>query len=334
MDTIKVWFSDFWEKFNPENNYFVNLLRNDYNVIVTEKNPDFVFFSVFGNRYSRYNCVRIFYTGENIRPNFREADWAFTFDFIPNNERHYRLPFYGINPRLEELLHKKDVEKLLMDKKYFCAFIYSNPTAKMRNNFFKKLSKYKRVDSGGAVYNNLGFYVEDKINFLKKYKFTIAFENQEYPGYTTEKILDSMLAGSVPIYWGNPLVHLDFNTRSFLNYYDFGNYETLIEKIIELDNSEEKYSKYLSEPFFYGYRFNDYVNPENVLHQLRKIVTTHIEPVAWVYHKNSFTRRKYYLLSDVNRVVRFIQKKRQNFSLLWLKIRLKQKLLKLFFKKF
>ena len=38
---------------------------------------------------------------------------------------------------------------------------------------------------------------------------TIAFENSSFPGYTTEKIFEPMLEGSIPIYWGNPRVDED-----------------------------------------------------------------------------------------------------------------------------
>ena len=41
--------------------------------------------------------------------------------------------------------------------------------------------------------------------------FTIAFKNDSYPGYTTEKIYEPMYVNSLPIYSGNPLVYRDFN---------------------------------------------------------------------------------------------------------------------------
>ncbi|MGQ9818729.1 MAG: glycosyltransferase family 10 domain-containing protein [Candidatus Kapaibacteriales bacterium] len=333
MDRVKVWFTDFWKGFNVEDNYFVNLLRKDFDVEITDTRPDFLFFSVFGNKYTRYFCIRIFYTGENIRPNFKETDWAFSFDYI-NNDRHYRLPFYGLHPDLEKLLLPRNPNKIVENKEKFCAFIFSNPSAKKRNLFFKKLSNYKRVDSGGAVFNNLRFRVKDKIDFLKKYKFSIAFENEEFPGYTTEKILESFIASSVPIYWGNPLVDNDFNTKSFLNFYEFGNDEALIEKIIELDQNEDEYIKYLFEPPFPGNQLNTFVNPENVRIRLKKIITTDVQPIAWVYHKNAFLRRKYYFFSDMKKVWNYLQKKQKNFSLFWLKVRLKEKFKKLFSKKF
>ena len=43
-----------------------------------------------------------------------------------------------------------------------------------------------------------------KIEFLRAYKFVIAFENGLSPGYNTEKLTHAMEADSMPIYWGDP----------------------------------------------------------------------------------------------------------------------------------
>ena len=70
----------------------------------------------------------------------------------------------------------------------------------------------------GRVLNTLGHRVADKQAFLRDYKFTIAFENESHPGYTTEKIVEPMLADSIPIYWGDPLVGTDFEVESWLEH--------------------------------------------------------------------------------------------------------------------
>lgn len=36
------------------------------------------------------------------------------------------------------------------------------------------------------------------------YNYALVFENQQQPGYITEKLLDCFKAGTVPIYWGAP----------------------------------------------------------------------------------------------------------------------------------
>ena len=44
----------------------------------------------------------------------------------------------------------------------------------------------------------------DKIKTLSQYKYALCFENVSQPGYITEKIIDCLVAGTVPIYMGAP----------------------------------------------------------------------------------------------------------------------------------
>ncbi|HEX6961632.1 MAG TPA: glycosyltransferase family 10 [Lacipirellula sp.] len=269
---ISIGFSDFWGGFTPHDNYFTRLLATRYDVEIADQ-PELLIYSCFGNEHRRSKArVRIFFTGENVRPNFRQCDYAFSFDHIDRPE-HYRLPLYAWYSPPDWLMKGAfDPAQILAQKSGFCNFVYSNPRCKLRIKFFEKLSKYKRVDSGGRLMNNIGGPVADKLAFLRRYKFTIAFENDSYPGYTTEKIAEPMLAWSLPIYWGNPLVHLDFNPRSFLNYFDYGSLDDLVDRVVELDRDDELYCQYLREPWHHGNVVNAYVREENVLAQFERIL--------------------------------------------------------------
>ena len=66
----------------------------------------------------------------------------------------------------------------------------------------------------------------------------MAFENSSYPGYTTEKLLQAMQAGTVPIYWGDPSVGRDFNAARFVNVHDYASTKAVIDKICQLDQDE------------------------------------------------------------------------------------------------
>ena len=224
---------------------------------------------------------RIFYTGENKRPDFTTCDYAFSFDYR-DSPYDYRLPVYVLCGDPRSLIKGKDfdAEKIIKEKTKFCNFVYSNRSAQKRIRFFQKLSRYKRVDSGGMVLNNIGGPVASKLDFIRDYKFTIAFENVSYPGYTTEKIFEPMMVHSLPIYWGNKLVHRDFNTTSFLNYHDFENEDALIERIIEIDNNDDLYRRYLSQPCFPGNAVPEFIQPENVLRQFDFIFNNKKLPVA------------------------------------------------------
>jgi hypothetical protein len=289
---LKINFSDFWPtRFDKTNNFFWKLLSRKYDLEISEE-PDILFYSNFGRNFLRYNCVRVLFQGENARPDFRECDYAFSFDYIPDNPRNYRLPLYVMYDDVNKLTQPKDPDQIARSKTRFCAFVVSNKFSAKRINFFKKLSKYKPVDSGGLILNNVGGPVINKLEFIKNYKFTIAFENSSYPGYTTEKIFEPMLVNSIPVYWGNPLVSRDFNPASFLNHSDFGNDKRLIEKIIEIDNNPLLYREMLSQPYFHDNKVNEFVNEENIIRQLDHIVDSmhSIEPVARIYKPKSALR--------------------------------------------
>jgi hypothetical protein len=275
---IRLAYSDFWGSFDPRRNYFAELLGPHYDLELSDE-PDVLFYSCFGRDFRRFRrATRVFYTGENVRPNFRQCDFAFSFDHADRPE-HYRLPLYAWYGDPATLVKGPvDAERILAGKTGFCNFVYSNPRCKMRNRFFEKLSKYKRVDSGGKLMNNIGGRVDNKREFLARYKFTIAFENDSHPGYTTEKIVEPMFAWSLPIYWGNPLVHLDFNPRSFVNYFDGSGLDDLVERVVELDRDDRQYCQMLRQPWFHRNEVNQYVRPENVLAQFERIVSAAATP--------------------------------------------------------
>jgi hypothetical protein len=82
-----------------------------------------------------------------------------------------------------------------------------------------------------------------KIPVLRNYRFTIAFENEEHPGYTTEKILHAWAADSVPIYWGNPLLTVDFPPDSYLSLHEAGSVSRLVEQVLEAHRDPARYDE-------------------------------------------------------------------------------------------
>jgi hypothetical protein len=276
---IRIKFTDFWPTFYEHlhcyDSYFINLLQKRFTLQFSNE-PEVLMYSFFGCEYQKYHCFKIYYTGENARPNFEECDFAFSFDYI-ERRNHYRLPWYVLYLESPERLIKKEIaiDKIMREKTRFCNFVYSNDSPQKRIQFFKRLSKYKRIDSAGRVLNNMGGlldgYEDGKLNFINHYKFTIAFENSEYPGYTTEKLIQPMMVNSIPIYWGNELVARDFNTKSFLNYYDYQDEDEFIERIIEVDQSDDLYREYLLEPYYHNNRVNPSIEPENILDQFEEI---------------------------------------------------------------
>lgn len=276
MKQIKVFFTDFALDFDINNNDFVNILRSFYDVIIDSNNPDYLFYSTFGQNYLNYHCIRIFYTGECITPNFNICDYAIGFDRMDFGDRYLRVPLYRLFQyrKLYDKLFEREQIKSVDASKNFCSFVCSNCFADdLRLKMFEELSKYKKVNSGGRFMNNVGGPVLDKYEFQLKHKFAIAFENGSYDGYVTEKLVDALAARVVPIYWGDPRVELDFNEESFINGNKYDSISAIVDCVKEIDNDDELYLKIINEnPILEDRRDNS-----DLIHFLVKIFDQPIE---------------------------------------------------------
>ena len=286
MKVLRIDFCDFWPGFRKDKNYFVDLLRQRFEVEI-HVHPDFVFYSNYGYHHRLYTCPRIYFTGEPFDPDFRWCDYALTWHYL-EDPRHFRLPLYPLYFGGSHLIKAPgEEEQLLARKNKFCSFVVGNIHAKAsrkRVDFFHRLSRYKKVDSGGSALNNIGRSIgglpDDKLAFLDPYKFNIAFENQSRGGYTTEKIVQAMRARCVPIYWGSPQIHTEFNPKSFLNYFDFPTEEALIERIIQIDQDDRLYLEMLRQPFFHDNIPNASYQGEALLNFFERIFATPIRPAG------------------------------------------------------
>ena len=118
----------------------------------------------------------------------------------------------------------------------------------------------------------MSYRVGDKLNFLGEYKFTIAFENVSFPGYTTEKIFQAMQAKSMPIYWGNSRVCHDFNSESFINAHTYKNLDEVVEEVITLDQDQDRYLEKFAQPYFVDNKIPKHLQEEELLSFLEKIL--------------------------------------------------------------
>ncbi|MUP46865.1 hypothetical protein E0K83_14060 [Gramella sp. BOM4] len=286
MKNIKIWFTDFYQGFQPSDNPFINILKDRFSVELDSDSPDFLFYSCYGYDFLHYNCPRIFYTGENLRPDFNLCDYAIGFDHFEFEDRYLRFPNYALfEGQFEKLTEIKNDG--IEDKDYFCNFIYSNNQANpIRDQFFHSLNEYKKISSPGKHLNNVnieigGRYASDwmfsKIDFQSKCKFTIAFENSSSPGYTTEKIMHAFLAGTIPIYWGNPKVNLDFNPEAFINYHDFNNLQELKSEVIRVDQDKELYEEIMKKPVFRNNMMPENLKKERLIEFLQSILNQNLE---------------------------------------------------------
>ncbi len=289
---VSVGFAKFWSGFDG-----MDFLREipeicRYFHFELSDNPQFLFYSCFDGALPKGDFVRIFYTGENRRPNMDECDWALGFEYEDaiNSPRYLRLPNYCFVCGANELVR---VEQPVATKPRFCNFLYSKNIS-YRNTFFELLSCYRPVDAPGGCQNNFShpslkpraskewrFGIPE---FMSEYKFTIAFENESHPGYTTEKIVHAMLGNSVPIYWGNPLIARDFNPKSFVNLHDLaephehglphpslGLMKRTVDLVRAIDSNDAMYRSFLNEPWFHENKTSPFMDPLRILRFFKKV---------------------------------------------------------------
>jgi len=258
MDTIKVWFTDFWPEWNSED-FITPILKRHFNVILDKNKPDVLFHSIFNSMRDtpNYNCKKILYLGENHRASNFKSDYTISFD--PHTEKNFRLPLWQVYILLKPELKNRLYNRLNYKEQEFerwCAFIVSNPSNFIRNSAFSYLNSYKHVNSYGRFMTNdfslqnisrNKYWRDAKDEFFLKHphKFMMAYENTPYRYYCTEKLMDAFLVGSMPIYWGDPKVSEDWNKDAFI---DVTKQE--IDIVKSIDKDWKRFEEMYKQPVF------------------------------------------------------------------------------------
>ncbi|MEI8314792.1 MAG: glycosyltransferase family 10 [Verrucomicrobiota bacterium] len=93
----------------------------------------------------------------------------------------------------------------------------------------------KRLSGSRQIFHG---QCSDKVVLSSHYRFTITFENTAYPGYVTEKLIDGLIAGTVPVYLGAPDITAQVPDAAFIDTRVLGSREAIIERMQQLTESE------------------------------------------------------------------------------------------------
>lgn len=174
---------------------------------------------------------------------------------INSNKRVFRTDYTNFKSSIHSMLS----EARFSFQKIQDSWMRSKEIYKDRIELIKYFSKYKDFELFGFGWENKiygfskayheaakcafkgGVGYENKHMTMSQFKFNICFENCAFPGYVTEKIFDSFLSGSIPIYYGAPDI-LDFIPKNaFIDYREFDNPEALdrhLQSLTEGDGSK------------------------------------------------------------------------------------------------
>ena len=260
----------------PELSWHAERMLSRHFTLNYNDKPDFLIYgdAGFGEHLDfPSSTIRIFVTGENVSADWSQADYALTHERV-YSDRHWRIPLHRHWYDTTCTVPERNFEVIRNRVNRFCSFIYSNERAKERVDFFEMLNAQKPVDSGGGVLNNLGYRVDDKLAFIQECKFTIAFENESADGYSTEKIIQPLLRGSIPIYWGDPSIDSDFNPECFVNVHRYPSFAAAIEEVKRIDADDELWKRYVTAPIFRDGRLPDELSDEAIIRFFRQIFET------------------------------------------------------------
>ncbi|MDR2409918.1 MAG: hypothetical protein LBE13_17655 [Bacteroidales bacterium] len=265
MKEIRINFEGFSANFDYKLFLPYKILLKHFDVKIVD-NPDYLFCSGYhGYRFCAFKGIRIFYMGEVFSPDFNLVDYAINFaDNFQYEDRAVFIPGYAYVDGIELLQNRKPFTiEDISRKSRFCNFIYSWEGIPKRTELFKLISTYKQVDSAGKYLNNMngfpagprssakaGFTNQEKWNFQRNYKFSIACENYVFPSYITEKIIDAYIAETIPIYYGHQSIKNYFNPKSFINYSDYSSDSEFLEHIKKIDNNDSLYLEMLNQEIF------------------------------------------------------------------------------------
>ena len=300
------------------------IMKLGYQVVYDNEKPDIVFLDIRPGYQSAYQYYLLTLASRRkfgwspmlivpYQENIKSLDLRYldrTFSSQPPSSKNITLGLLAV--RCISFLDK--IKRQHLPKSKFCNFIFSDdsrPTAATRRAFCKLLMRYKHIDCPARSLNNTlparllsrmkrRILSKDKISLLKDYKFTIAFENQSASGYVTEKIVEPLSVGSIPVYWGCPNIARYFNSDAFINCHEYQNFEQVVERVIEIDNDPELYARYVNAPpTIPGNYYHDLVTKMRL--EWQKLIAESLERrqkrEGWLYYH---TRLAWMVLSNLH----------------------------------
>jgi len=212
----------------------------------------------------------------------------------PNNLLYQTSAPWFINKKFDQLYEINDILKTRN-----LSIITSNKTFtkehKKRYNFAMAIKKHfkDKVDLYGRGINNF----DDKWDVLSPYKYTIAIENGLYNDYFTEKLTDSFLSMTYPIYYGCPNLNNYFSEESFTRI-DIDNLKKSINIIDEI----------ISNTTFYNSHKNSIIESKNLCLIEYNLFNLIIKTIKSLKTKNISEKKKILLRNKHNNFITFLEK--------------------------
>lgn len=169
---------------------------------------------------------------------------------LVDDVKYYKFYYPQVEPKESIAIKRFDEKRLL-------TMICGNKIADFPGELYSKrkelIEYFENIDIEFELYGfgwesenykNYKGTVDNKIETLSNYKFSICFENMtNINGYITEKIFDSFFSNCVPIYYGANNITDLVPDNTFIDYRKYSSINELISFIKSINENE--YNKYL-----------------------------------------------------------------------------------------
>lgn len=233
--------------------------------------------------------IKLFFSGENVNAGgfdnyVQYADYCLDhmqlsigFDAI-DHPRYYRFPLWirycfdpadtysdvksfvqDINNIHHRLIYNESAQKFeyknAENSKFAALIARHDNLGNIRAPITHLLNAISPVSCAGAYLNNTDAlktqFNDNKLLYLKQFRYNICPENSNHRYYTTEKIFESIRAGCIPIYWGSEgCPEPEILNQDAILFYDPNNPNALLEQVRRLETDEEYYMEFVSRPPF------------------------------------------------------------------------------------
>ena len=272
-----------------ENDKFFRLLTNicsKYNKFLLLKysqgDCDIEFFSVYGPKskiIESKSKIKIFWTCEAnthiFRSEYKDNCLEYTNLSLGSNriehENYIRLPlwifyFDYINLNKDNIFKKvTEINKTKHTKTKFASLIATwGGEDNLREAMYNRISKIDKVDCPSKFLHNdnslKNEFNDNKLEYLKQFKFNICPENVIEDGYITEKLFDAFKTGCIPIWNGDKNIEPNVINKDSILYWekDSDNRE-LLKEIERLHRDETYYNNFISQPRLIVDNATDYI---------------------------------------------------------------------------
>lgn len=261
---------DWGKTTNAEEEWFTSFIRKNIPTLNVKLN----FYGVYGKGKFVHRAIegrKIFFSMENLDRKFTGWNWKFGDYALPyvdlamgfseiDNAKYLRFPLW-IKYVFSPLADKQEIVETVnrintihYPKTKECALIAGHDKHGTRSMVYEGLKDLLTIECAGRWNNNTtelwNIYKDNKLDYLRKFKFNICPENVNTNLYVTEKLFEAFLSDAIPIYYGSdnqPELGI-INPATVIFWNQKGDNAKARDLIIKLKTDELFYQDFIAQP--------------------------------------------------------------------------------------